>query len=457
MTVYYVDTDGSGASAPYATWATASQDLATIIAIPAVAGDTIYCQGALADTAAGSRTLTFPGTVLNPCKLIGVKNGTTNAPPVSSDLCTRAAADYFVISNTSSGALAIDGKYLTASGISFISLNNLTFASTDKIHHLFSNCRMSVTSNSSEIWWNQPNGRVRLYECDIDLSTGTGQTVFARSGPSGGFVWDMIGGVVTCHASQAQIWRDLTFSPTMTGVDLSGSPSGMELSPIVAGGVIRFINCTLGASYNLYSSAPVTNAENKTVLIGTNTLSTVGAGVSYQDYEEWGTYGSIDNSLITRTGGATDGTTANTDGSFSYAMTTNASSTTEGSFALESPRLAAWVTGGVTTATVYIANSSASTDYTQEEVFCYFFTPDTGDTSQHDLTFDAPLIDFVAGTATAVTDDTGSTWDSGANNHQKFSVTVTTGYEGWIYAVVHLAKRQASPDTLYLDPRIIIT
>ena len=45
--------------------------------------------GATKDTAAISRTITFPGDEVTPFALYGVKNGTTAEPPTDSDLCVR--------------------------------------------------------------------------------------------------------------------------------------------------------------------------------------------------------------------------------------------------------------------------------------------------------------------------------------------------------------------------------
>ncbi len=114
--------------------------------------------------------------------------------------------------------------------------------------------------------------------------------------------------------------------------------------------------------------------------------------------------------------------------------------------------MSVWVAAGSQTLTIYISNDTG-TDYNEDEVWCEFYTPDAGDTAQHDQTFDADGARLFP-SSTAVTDD-GSTWGGdGAGNGQRMSTTVTTGFEGWAYARLHLAKRQATPDTLFLDPKI---
>jgi len=259
------------------------------------------------------------------------------------------------------------------------------------------------------------------------------------------------GGEISC--SLGYIFYLFAGSAECIGVDFSGgSATSIQSGASIFAQHIKLKNCKIPATFGLFASSP--SAGNVIELIGCSDTTSVGATSSIQDYEYEDIYGTVAiEATAVRTGGADDGAT----GGFAYAMTPSANGTLESSnAAIKSPWLMVWVTGGSTTATVYIANDTVSTDYFEDEVWCEFYTPDAGDTAQHDQNFDpatARLID----SSTAVTDDTGSTWGTGGNNHQKMSVTVTTGFEGWIYARVHLAKRQATPDTLYLDPKIVVT
>ena len=459
MTVYYVDTDGSGASAPYATWATAAQTLDTISAIPWVAGDVAYCQGAAADSAAGTRTIGAIESTTTVTRIIGVKNGTTNAPPVSSDLCARAGADHYVYQSTDN-KVTISGTY-HIHGFKLISNTGEDIELTPAVAGSASEC---IFQPADDLWLYNRSFHYELINCEIDFSSGSSTSQLYCRGGKYSTVVKMIGGVVTFHATQSALFHnDAAADCSLIGVDLSGQPSGCDVHAggTAGGDGITLINCSMGATYSVFSSIPsqVTVGKQIVRLIGCNSTSTLANDATYQDYEEGSQVGTIDNSVITRSGGASDQTTANTDGAFSYAMVATASAVLEGTnLAVDSPWLRVWVAGGsAITLTVYIANSSASTDYQEDEVRCVFLTPSAGDTSKHDFNPDPPNIDFFGGSTTAITDDTGSAWDTGANNHQKFSTTVTPGYTGWAYARVTLAKREASPTILYLDPRIIVT
>ena len=77
MAYFYCDFDAGSDAAAGTSWATAKLTLEGMLAVMA-AGDTGFVQGAATDTAAASRTFTSPGTVTNPCMIIGVVDGTTN-------------------------------------------------------------------------------------------------------------------------------------------------------------------------------------------------------------------------------------------------------------------------------------------------------------------------------------------------------------------------------------------
>jgi len=259
---------------------------------------------------------------------------------------------------------------------------------------------------------------------------------------------DVIGGSYTFTSAASLVWSASEGQVKFTGVDLSGLTAAIAVSGSHSEVVIA--NCKMPSTITKFSATPTTTKSSVT-LIASDDSSSIGATSSIQSYEYENAHGTTDIELTAvRTGGADDGAS----GQFAYAMTPHANAVLEGSGAnLSSPWMSVWVIAGSQTFTIYIANDSASTDYNEDEVWCEFYTPDAGDTAQHDQNFD-PGNERLFANSTAVTDDIGSTWGTGANNHQKMSVTVTTGFEGWAYARLHLAKRQATPDTLFLDPKI---
>ena len=156
-----------------------------------------------------------------------------------------------------------------------------------------------------------------------------------------------------------------------------------------------------------------------------------------------------DETTAVRTGGATDRAT----GTFSWAMTPNAGDTIDNYLPLYSPWIRSWIRGDGTskTITVYIANSGAG-DYQNDEVWLEAHYPAEDGGAQHAFkTNRMPLL----GTAANVTDDTDSTWGTGASNPQKLELSIAPDYSGPIYVRVAFAKNFASsPETLYVDPKI---
>ncbi len=111
MAFFYVDTDGSGASAPYGTWATAGQDLITVAAAMS-AGDICFVQGSATDTAASSRTIVFSGTYASPVIIVGVADGTTNTGTsvVVGDLASRGSLPTFQCTGCIGGFIAVGDR-----------------------------------------------------------------------------------------------------------------------------------------------------------------------------------------------------------------------------------------------------------------------------------------------------------------------------------------------------------
>jgi hypothetical protein len=426
MTDYYMDTDGGSDASNGTTWALAKLTLEGLLAVMS-AGDRCFIQGSATDTAATSRTFTSPGTITNPCILIGVVDGTTNEPPVLSDLavtlpkieCTGGASD------------------ITLAG--YHSWINLHLSSSDKFIGIGAGIKIT-------------NGKLSLTD-DTNVSFITLEnTILETLQASGSFATSevlMTGGslISTVSASVVDIsgYRKKVF----IGVDFSAISTTAFINTDGAQNEVILKNCKLPSVFNKFGSSPIYGAT--ITVIASSDTSSQASDSSIQDYEYEDVHGTIDLELTAvRTGGADDGAS----GAFAYAMTPSASSTLESSSAeLKSPWMTVWIPSGSQTLTVYIANDSASTDYNEDEVWCEFYTPDASDTAQHDQNFD-PAGARLFPSSTIVTDDTGSTWGTGANNHQKMEVSVTPGFEGWAYARLHLTKRQATPDTLFLDPKI---
>ena len=77
MAFFYMDTDTGDDGDDGTTWALAKLTLEGLLAVMS-AGDTGFVQGSAADDTTANRTFTSPGTVVFPCSIVGVVDGTTN-------------------------------------------------------------------------------------------------------------------------------------------------------------------------------------------------------------------------------------------------------------------------------------------------------------------------------------------------------------------------------------------
>ncbi len=232
---------------------------------------------------------------------------------------------------------------------------------------------------------------------------------------------------------------------TFIGVDLSDLGAEPLIEEHGGSTHTKVINCKLPTTFNKFDIAPVEGATIE--VIGCSDTTSQAATSSIQDYYYEDIHGVIvDEQTTIRTGGSTD----NATGAFSYAMTPRADSTLEGTgAALKSPWISAWVMAGSQTLTVFFCNDGG-VDYYDDEVSVEWLVPDDGDTAQHDYTNTMSILE----STTLAPDDPDSTWGGVGANAQKFTLGVTSGFEGEVRARLVVSKRQAVPDTVYLDPRI---
>jgi len=445
MTDYYMDTDAGSDGDNGSTWALGFLTL-KYAHTQMAAGDSLYVQGAAADayTAAGNHTFLAAGTFKSPTRIIGCADGTTAEPPAAADFTTKSTGPT-ISTGASAGVMIFDGSAtnwgMYVQGIQF-----------------------DFTASSSRLD-NNANGNISYVDCDFDFTTPNG-TMNNQAGTNVEFIdctiavdymfptadgfFTMIGGQANFKNASFAIRNDGNTTQRYIGVDFSG---GTPLN-ITTGGTnndnTRLMNCRFPASWVLVRDAQTVNGS--ITAIGCNSTGTLAAASSYQDYEFEDIHGTIDDeATIVRTGGADDGAT----GAFSYAMAPKTSATLEGTCAfLASPWLRVWTAGGTNTFTVFITNGTG--DLNKDEIWCEFLSPNSDDGSDHTLTFDPTVIARSEVSTTIVTDDTASTWVTHNTNKQKFSTgSITTGYTGWVYARVCYAK--ASGQTVYLDPRIIVT
>lgn len=451
MAYFYMDTDGGSDANGGTSWADAKLTLEGLLAVMA-AGDTGYVQGAAADTAAVDRTFDIPGTKSNPIKIIGVADGTTNtgASITQADLAT--SGNLPEIQTTASATMNHGSTQYFG-----VVYSNIHFNTDNRYGNnnpssgslgVWKDCEFTIDNRPFLSW-----GNCRLYFYNTSFTPTTNLCLFDNPSSCKAFYknctfnWDVVNSPASVLRS-GHAGRNEYVGCEFLGTTELQAGSG-------AAPQVKMRNCKVPTGFTVQSTvAPATGGVWEAIGCGDETA--IGDGSSIQNYEYVDSYGTVvSETTAVRTGGADDGAS----GGFSYAMQTHSDATLEGTNAcLQSPPLMVWVQGGSRTLTIHIANSSASTDYTEGEVWCEFFTPDSADTAQYDFAT-VPNLDFhlLDNYTTAIEDDTTSTWGTGANNPQKFSLSVIPGYTGWAYARVYLAKRQTTPDTLYLDPKIEVS
>jgi len=472
MAYYYVDPDTGSNSNSGDSWAQAYANLDDLADSSTLgggaafvdAGDTVFyrSQSAGKDTKAAQRILDFNGgseDKTQPLKIIGVKAATTNegASVVASDIAVKGetqpifavtgAGNDLNITTSTASMVFVGVRFEIVDQMIANSGNTLTFV--DNTFNLGNRFRMN-------------GGWTYFHNCDIDFVAAS--DFFQPL--ANHFEWH--GGAITGAAATTF----LNTNPLNNGpgyfydVDLSGLSSTANI--MVPGNNVNmahFNNCKLpSGAYSLLGGAKSEETG------GVELISSSGSGshtTSVQDYEYEDFYGTVDLSTNYRDGGADDGST----GEFSYAMVTAADKTLEGTHAaLKSPWFRVWVPGDGATAktlTVYTTHdngTSGGIDLYEDELWVEFST--TAEDGDSDNTY--TVIDvaerFLVNTTAAGADDTGSTWNNAAgsptNNtyKQKFAVTYTPDYDGFASARVWYAKRMTgSFDTLYVDPRIIVT
>ena len=443
MAYFYVDTDGSGATAPYDTWAKAGQDVITVAAAMS-AGDICFIQGAAIDTAAATRAIVTSGTAALPCQFIGVIDGTTNTG--ASVVVADFASTLPIIQST--GA-ANDITFLGDSiwqNIEFDSADYIILGSVGSLTD-YHNCRIKWIDRVQD-----GGGFVRLYNCIFEpAATGAVIQLTNKGIEVYGGSWDNTVTATQVHrlsSTGPTFWHgfDFTLAPTVYAAG-TGSSNHHKL-----------YKCKIPTSWTIAANVSVDFVEYE--LIGCSDATSFDAGSSVQNYDYESSNGTVTLSAITRTDGAND----QAAGAFAYAMDVYANSTQESIRGLRSPIMAAWITGVASTITIYFQNNAQ--DFTEDEVWVELFTPPVSDSTLDTFTVlvgaeaagDQSLQRFLP-SSTVLTDDTGSTWSTAKTFQQKVSCTITPGYEGLVYARLYYCKKIAAPDgddTLYLDPKISI-
>ncbi len=307
-TVTWVEVTGRSAYG----WSAPHARLAAALTVPWCApGDWVYVSNNHAETQAVAMTIVPPGTAAKPTVILCV-NDAGSMPPVAADLATTAT-----VSTTSFQPINFGGNAY-AYGITFSA---------------------GTTATNANIVWNQTAFYWRLEACNltigatasgghIQIGTGTGSAGYftlelinttIKFNNAGHTIllantrlrWENTVSAVTGTAPTALFTNNIAGAGsvnvcTVVGVDLSFVGSGNALVN-VAGSTdadFYFQDCKLGSSVAITSGTVTAQSSVNVSLVNCDSAST-----NYRYYKQ--TYqGTVQqDTAVTRTGGASDGTT----------------------------------------------------------------------------------------------------------------------------------------------------
>ncbi len=314
------------------------------------AGGTVYIAAATATDLGTQLTLTSPGTIGNPTKIIGVDAG-ASSPPVNSEVLVRGTDTLPRFGSTGDGNVFLRG-YAVVTGVRIESDDN--FNGNGPQRWVYRDSELYAGTGASVRSWGAVDADEHwiAYNSEIRFNN-TGSYIIVNLG--GKVEW--YGGVLAGSAILNLI--DVTFEGQLTvrGVDLSAAASGLVIVDGGAGdtGIAELSNCKMPASFVLRDGQG--NSPGY-VIRATGCSSATGktSGTSYRQSAR-ATYEGLvlSETARVRTGGGNDGAS----GSIAYAMTPNALSTLESAMALRTDFIIGKIKGDGSTAKkfeMFIAN-----------------------------------------------------------------------------------------------------
>ena len=453
----------TGDSETGASWTNSYKTLALALNASNVgAGDTLWVKGNFAT--AGALSLRGVNAYTNnPPRVIGCKSATSATPPAIGDLIpglrTGQAvfayddADAPTLTQTSAGAdISMDG-WMNIYGLVLKARDDFIF-SPNNTAVVLEECEIRCghgETGSFVMTGSGSNPRYfRMKNCK--LSAGTSGR-FTNSGKHGR--WDFVKCII--DVPNSPMINNAGGNITFDSCDFS-SQSGTLLAD--AGGKnanfdMRFSNCKINASSALVTGALAMNF--RTEFVHTSSVTGKGTGGSFREVDIITSEGDVvlETSRV-RTGGADDGG----DGGWSLAFCPGVNGTRTNLVGLVGPWLAQEIVGDGTsqTLTVHIANDlaeDAGNKYDDEDVWIEVMSPSEAGTADWD--YYTTQKDLEA-SVTEITTET-VTWGSGANNDQALSITtIAPDYNGRLrWRLVFAKNFGATPDTLYLDPKAVLS
>lgn len=446
--IYLSSVDGSD-SDDGSTWALAKATLAAAMTA-AGAGGTVYVDSAHSETPSANLTLTSPGTVASPQRILCVDRTGNPEPPTA--LATGAivgptGGDRTVTITGCFYCYGIEFRVGTTGNTGFIAI-----ASAEATEHqVYENCVLFCSTNGggSNSGFFMGTNANNNYDTLIEFrnthlkfnSTNQGISIRAPFRWKGGQLQGTIPTVLVGWITAKQ--RGLTI---IDGVDLSAAGSGKTLFnvDIAAGGQVKLNNCKLGSSV-----AITTGSVKSPGGIYIDVVNCDSGDTNYRYYRQRYQGEIFHESTIVRTGGASDGTTG-----ISRKMVSSANAKLYSPLVLDG--IIAWnETLSAITATIEVVTDNVT--LTDKEAW---LEVEYLGTSGFPLSLfaDDRATDDAAHLGSGANQTTSSeTWTTTGLTtpvKQKLAVTFTPAEKGPIRLRVMLAKAST---TMYVDPLAVIS
>lgn len=430
------------------------------------ADDTLWVKNNKTDY--GTITLKGPsGWTNNPPRVIGVKAATSATPPTASDIIPglRNGSSTRAYDQVSGNAAPIITTSANLSDLSFSGYFGLIYGIVCKAHDqiLFNNVA------EGEIWaveeceiaiGQQVGGEFRLGAGNADkakaifknskISAATdGRWKLAFS--AGHYIFDgceidIPSGIMIFIGNQRMDFTGCNFS--------SQSGTILNITDVAPQTSVNLSNCKIHASSALTTGTIVESFEF--VFAQTSSVTGKTTGGSFLELDIITSEGDIVlETTAVRTGGADDGG----DGAWSLAFTPGVNGTRDNLIGLVGPWISQKIVGDGTaqTLTVHFANDlaeDAGNKYDNDEVWIELRAPSESGTADYD--YYTTQMDLGATPSEITTETVG--WGTGAANDQRLSITLAPDYNGLLqWRVIFSKNFGATPDTLYVDPKAVLS
>lgn len=397
------------------------------------AGGLIWAIGGTSDVIGA--TVTSPGTMIAPLFIVGVKS-TAPATPADANRTVRGTDTLFSAA-PASGNVTVGG-YTVCIGIAFgpaPSNGDLVMGSNGSWQ--FIGCEVAW---GDDLRASETSGYFRFEDCTM--------TMVASS------EFDPQGGVIECFFCDfAGTPNNLMNAGSNEGI-LNVSNSDLTVFStktlfILTGMTLfraKLSHCKMPATWTLASGTP-DDWYSKVEAVACSNATGLGTTDTISDYQAAMAAGTIlfdPGTTPTRTGGATD-----PEGNpFAYELIANGNSR-EPHVGIRAPVMRFMLEGDGTSKDIdiHIANDTASIDLTSDDIQARVSFPDSAGSAQHIEVHDNKFT-YIA-SATALIDDTGSTWGTGANNHQIIRIPIDPDYRGKVD--VDILYTRDDTTTVFLD------